>query len=336
MNPRFANNPRWFWETVALYENGEFVDPRSLDYVVRGAFPTLQQLNVDPNGGTQIYQLGYVLGEFIVVAVGPRGLPAADRDQRRSAGRARRLRRRIRSGVAIVRAPAVSFREGCAVLVAEDDQVIADFVAQGLREAGYAVDVATTGTEALRKALEGGYDAAVMDVMLPELDGLSVIEQLRAKKQQMPVLILSARHTVDDRVKGLQAGGDDYLTKPFAFAELLARLQALLRRSGGASEPTRLTVGELTLDLLSRRVERGGKPLDLRPREFALLEYLMRHPGRVLSKTMILSHVWGYSFDPGTNVVDVLVSRLRDKVDEGFDTKLIHTVRGAGYVLKVD
>jgi two-component system OmpR family response regulator len=221
------------------------------------------------------------------------------------------------------------------VLVAEDDQVIADFVSQGLREAGYAVDVAATGPDALKKALNGGYDAAVMDVMLPELDGLSVIEQLRAKKQQMPVLILSARHTVDDRVKGLQAGGDDYLTKPFAFAELLARLQALLRRAGGAAEPTRLAVGDLTLDLLSRRVEREGKPLDLRPREFALLEYLMRHPGRVLSKTMILSHVWGYSFDPGTNVVDVLVSRLRDKVDEDFEKKLIHTVRGAGYVLKV-
>jgi two-component system, OmpR family, response regulator len=222
------------------------------------------------------------------------------------------------------------------VLVAEDDQVIADFVAQGLREAGYAVDVAATGKDALRRALEGGYDAAVIDVMLPELDGLSVIEQLRAKKQQMPVLILSARHTVDDRVKGLQAGGDDYLTKPFAFAELLARLQALLRRSAGAAEPTRLVAGELTLDLLSRRVERAGTALDLRPREFALLEYLMRHPGRVLSKTMILSHVWGYSFDPGTNVVDVLVSRLRDKVDEEFETKMIHTVRGAGYVLKVD
>jgi two-component system, OmpR family, response regulator len=220
------------------------------------------------------------------------------------------------------------------VLVAEDDQVIADFVSQGLREAGYAVDVAATGSDALRRAQEGGYDAAVMDVMLPELDGLSVIEQLRARKNQMPVLILSARHTVDDRVKGLQAGGDDYLTKPFAFAELLARLQALLRRAAGATEPTRLIVGDLTLDLLSRRVERAGQPLDLRPREFALLEYLMRHPGRVLSKTMILSHVWGYSFDPGTNVVDVLVSRLRDKVDEAFDTKVIHTVRGAGYVLK--
>jgi two-component system, OmpR family, response regulator len=221
------------------------------------------------------------------------------------------------------------------ILVAEDDQVIADFVSQGLREAGYAVDVAATGPDALKQALEGGYDAAVMDVMLPGLDGLSVIEQLRAKKQQTPVLILSARHTVDDRVKGLQAGGDDYLTKPFAFAELLARLQALLRRSAGTTEPTRLVVGDLSLDLLSRKVERGGRPIELRPREFSLLEYLMRHPGRVLSKTMILSHVWGYSFDPGTNVVDVLVSRLRDQVDEGFATKMIHTVRGAGYVLKV-
>ena len=221
------------------------------------------------------------------------------------------------------------------ILVAEDDEVIADFVSQGLREAGYAVDVAATGPEALKKALDGGYDAAVMDVMLPGLDGLSVIEQLRAKKQQTPVLILSARHSVDDRVKGLQAGGDDYLTKPFAFAELLARLQALLRRSAGTTEPTRLVVGDLTLDLLSRKVERGGRAIELRPREFALLEYLMRHPERVLSKTMILSHGWGYSFDPGTNVVDVLVSRLRDQVDEGFATKMIHTVRGAGYVLKV-
>jgi len=222
------------------------------------------------------------------------------------------------------------------VLVAEDDEVIADFVSQGLREAGYAVDVAGTGPDALRMALAGGYDAAVIDVMLPGLDGLSVIEQLRAKQQRTPVLILSARHTVDDRVKGLQAGGDDYLTKPFAFAELLARVQALLRRSAGTTEPTRLVVGELALDLLSRKVERAGKPIELRPREFALLEYLMRHPGRVLSKTMILSHVWGYSFDPGTNVVDVLVSRLRDQVDEGFPAKMIHTVRGAGYVLKVD
>lgn len=222
------------------------------------------------------------------------------------------------------------------LLVAEDDSVIADFVAQGLREASYAVDVASTGPEGLRMALEGTYDAAVIDVMLPGLDGLSLIEQLRAKRVQTPVLILSARHSVDDRVKGLHAGGDDYLTKPFAFAELLARLQALLRRSSGAVEPTRLVAGDITLDLLSREVERAGKPLDLRPREFALLDYFMRHPGRVLSKTMILSHVWGYSFNPGTNVVDVLVSRLRDKVDREFDTKRIHTVRGAGYVLKLD
>ncbi len=222
------------------------------------------------------------------------------------------------------------------ILVAEDDTVIADFVAQGLREAGFVVDVAATGTDGLRQALGGGYDAAVIDVMLPGMDGLALIEALRTKKVQTPVLILSARHTVDDRVKGLQAGGDDYLTKPFAFAELLARVQALLRRAGGTPEPTRLTLGDLSLDLLSRKVQRDGQALDLRPREFALLEYLLRHPGRVLSKTMILSHVWGYSFDPGTNVVDVLVSRLRDKVDEGFASKMIHTVRGAGYVLKLD
>jgi len=221
------------------------------------------------------------------------------------------------------------------ILVAEDDSVIADFVAQGLREAGFVADVAATGPEGLRKAIGGGYDAAVIDVMLPGMDGLALIEALRAKKVQTPVLILSARHTVDDRVKGLQAGGDDYLTKPFAFAELLARVQALLRRSGGTPEPTRLVVADLSLDLLSRQVERAGLELDLRPREFALLEYLMRHPGRVLSKTMILSQVWGYSFDPGTNVVDVLVSRLRDKVDDGFTPKMIHTVRGAGYVLKL-
>jgi two-component system, OmpR family, response regulator len=222
------------------------------------------------------------------------------------------------------------------VLVCEDDRVIADFVAQGLREASYAVDVAATGTEGLRLALANAYDVAVVDVMLPGLDGLALIERLRAARVQTPVLILSARRSVDDRVKGLQAGGDDYLTKPFAFAELLARVQALIRRSSGTAEPTRLVAGELTMDLLSRRVERSGQVIDLRPREFALLEYLMRHPGRVLSKTMILSHVWGYSFDPGTNVVDVLVSRLRDKVDRGFDRKLIQTVRGAGYVLKVD
>ena len=222
------------------------------------------------------------------------------------------------------------------VLVCEDDKVIADFVAGGLREAGFAVDVAATGTEGLRLALEASYDAAVVDVMLPGLDGLALIEKVRAARVQTPVLILSARRSVDDRVKGLQAGGDDYLTKPFAFAELLARVQALIRRASGTAEPTRLVAGELTMDLLSRRVERSNTGIELRPREFALLEYLMRHPGRVMSKTMILSHVWGYSFDPGTNVVDVLVSRLRERVDRGFDRKLIRTVRGAGYVLELD
>ena len=220
------------------------------------------------------------------------------------------------------------------VLVCEDDRVIADFVAQGLREAGFAVDVAATGTDGLRLAMENAFDVAVVDVMLPGLDGLALIEKLRAARVQTPVLILSAKRSVDDRVKGLQAGGDDYLTKPFAFAELLARVQALIRRASGTAEPTRLVAGELTMDLLSRRVERAEQHIDLRPREFALLEYLMRHPGRVLSKTMILSHVWGYNFDPGTNVVDVLVSRLRDKIDRDFEPKLLHTVRGVGYVLK--
>jgi DNA-binding response OmpR family regulator len=161
-----------------------------------------------------------------------------------------------------------------------------------------------------------------------------LIDALRARGVRLPVLILSAKRSVDDRVRGLQAGGDDYLTKPFAFAELLARVQALIRRSTGAAEPTRLAVGDLTLDLLTRKVHRGGTPVELRPREFALLEYLMRNAGKVLSKTMILSHVWGYNFDPSTNVVDVLVSRLRDRIDRPFATRLLHTVRGVGYVLR--
>jgi DNA-binding response OmpR family regulator len=221
-------------------------------------------------------------------------------------------------------------------LLVEDDPVIADFVAGGLREAGFAVDIAADGERGLSLALAGGFDVAVVDVMLPKLDGIGLIEALRRRGQSTPVLILSARRSVDDRVRGLQAGGDDYLIKPFAFAELLARVQALVRRAGGTSEPTRLTAGGLVMDLLSRQVTRDGKVLDLRPREFALLEYLMRNPGRVLSKAMILSRVWGYSFDPGTNVVDVLVSRLREKVDREFERKVIQTVRGAGYVLRVD
>jgi two-component system OmpR family response regulator len=218
-------------------------------------------------------------------------------------------------------------------LIIEDDRAIADFVTRGLREAGFAVDVASDGEEGLAAALEQDPDVAIVDLMLPKRDGLSVIEELRKRGRSMPVLILSARRSVDDRVRGLQAGGDDYLTKPFAFAELLARVQALVRRATRAPEPTSLTLGDLTLDLLTRKVTRGGISLDLRPREFALLEYLLRNQGRVVSKTMILSHVWEYTFDPQTNIVDVLVSRLRDKIDRPFEKKLLQTVRGVGYVL---
>jgi two-component system OmpR family response regulator len=218
--------------------------------------------------------------------------------------------------------------------VVEDDPTIAEFVEKGLREAGFAVDVASDGQTGLEQALSGAYDAAIVDVMLPKMDGLALIDTLRARGTRTPVLILSAKRTVDDRVRGLQAGGDDYLTKPFAFAELLARVQALIRRATGAAEPTRLTLADLSLDLLSRKVQRGTETVELRPREFALLEYLLRNAGRVVSKTSILSHVWGYNFDPNTNVVDVLVSRLRDRIDRPFPVKLLHTVRGVGYVLR--
>jgi len=220
------------------------------------------------------------------------------------------------------------------LLIVEDDATIADFVKTGLVEAGFAVDVASEGSQGLELATRGGYDAAIVDVMLPQIDGLTLIDRMRARGVRTPVLILSARRTVDDRVRGLQAGGDDYLTKPFAFAQLLARVQALIRRATGTTEPTRLVVGDLSLDLLTRGAERGGRVLDLRPREFALLEYLMRNPGRVLTKTMILSHVWGYNFNPGTNVVDVLVSRLREKIEREDEPKILHTVRGVGYVLE--
>jgi two-component system, OmpR family, response regulator len=221
-------------------------------------------------------------------------------------------------------------------LLVEDDQTIADFVARGLREAGFSVDRASDGDEGLQMATTRSPDVAIIDVMLPKLDGLSLIKELRRRKITTPVLILSARHTVDDRVTGLEAGGDDYLIKPFAFTELLARVQALIRRATAAPASTRLTVGDLTLDLHTRRAARAGREIDpLRPRELALLEYLMRNAGRVVSKTMILSHVWDYSFDPRTNVVDVLVHRLREKIDRDFDYKMIQTVRGMGYVLKV-
>lgn len=220
-------------------------------------------------------------------------------------------------------------------LLVEDDRTIAAFVAKGLKEAGFTVDHAADGITGLGLARQGPHDVAIVDIMLPSLDGLSLIESMRREGVRTPVLILSARQSVDDRVRGLTIGGDDYLTKPFAFPELLARVHALIRRATGAPRLTELTVGELTLDLVSRRAMRAGREIELRPREFALLEYLMRNAGRVVSKTMILSHVWDYSFDPQTNVVDVLVFRLREKIDKGFPTKLIQTVRGAGYVLKV-
>ena len=222
-------------------------------------------------------------------------------------------------------------------LLIEDDLTIAQFVARGLKEAGFAVDHAADGQSGLHLASSAAYDVAVIDVMLPQRDGLSVVKEMRQRKLTTPVLILSARHTVDDRVTGLEAGADDYLVKPFAFTELLARVQALIRRATGAPASTHLSVGDLTLDLRSRRATRAGQEIEpLRPREFALLEFLMRNAGRVVSKTMILSHVWDYSFDPRTNVVDVLVHRLREKIDKGFRQKLIHTVRGIGYVLKVE
>ena len=221
-------------------------------------------------------------------------------------------------------------------LLVEDDRTIADFVARGLREAGYVVDHAVDGSTGLTMARDGSYDVAIVDLMLPGLDGISLIQSLRREDIRTPVLILSARQSVNDRVTGLETGGDDYLVKPFAFPELLARVQALIRRATAAPASNRLTVADLSLDLLTRKATRGGRELEpLRPREFALLEYLMRNAGRVVSKTMILSHVWDYSFDPRTNVVDVLVFRLREKVDKGFDTKLIQTVRGIGYVLQV-
>ena len=219
-------------------------------------------------------------------------------------------------------------------LIVEDDRAIAEFVARGLGEAGFAVDQAADGETALELALSEPYDVAIIDLMLPQRDGLSVIDELRRRGRTTPVLILSARRSVDDRVHGLQSGGDDYLTKPFAFAELLARVQALVRRATRAPEPTTLTLGDLTLDLLTRKVTRADAPIELRPREFALLEYLMRNSGKVVSKTMILSHVWDYTFDPQTNIVDVLVSRLREKIDRPFDRKLLRTVRGVGYVLE--
>ena len=221
------------------------------------------------------------------------------------------------------------------ILVVEDDKKIAALVVKGMEQAGFAVDHAEDGEDALHLALSEPYDAAILDVMLPKLDGLTIIERMRQKKILTPVIVLSAKRSVDDRVRGLQTGGDDYLVKPFSFSELLARVHALIRRASHETEPTRLLIGELSLDLLTREVARAGKKIELQPREFSLLEYLMRNSGRVVSKTMIIEHVWGYNFDPQTNVVDVLVSRLRNKVDRDFENKMIHTHRGVGYALKL-
>lgn len=220
------------------------------------------------------------------------------------------------------------------VLLVEDDKKTAAFISKGLRQAGFAVDHAGNGEDGLHLALTESYDAAVIDIMLPKGDGLSLIEELRRKKVDTPLLILSAKRSVDDRIRGLQSGGDDYLTKPFSFAELLARVRALVRRASSAPEPTCLRAGELSLDLLRREVVRGETTLDLQPREFALLEYLMRHAGEVVSKTMILEHIWDYNFEPQTNVVDVLVCRLRKKIETNPNQKLVQTIRGVGYVLK--
>ena len=220
------------------------------------------------------------------------------------------------------------------ILVVEDDKKIASFVKKGLEAAGFAVDHAPDGEEGLHLALTEAYDAAIIDLMLPKLDGLTLIDSIRKNKINTPIIILSAKGSVDDRVRGLQTGSDDYLTKPFAFSELLARVQALIRRATETSEPTTLSLADLSMDLLTREVFRSEKKIELQPREFSLLEYLMRNAGKVVSKTMIMEHVWDYHFDPQTNVVEARVSRLRDKIDKDFGTKLIHTVRGVGYVLK--
>jgi len=220
------------------------------------------------------------------------------------------------------------------ILLVEDDWKIASFILKGLKEVGFAVDHAADGVGGLHLALNEPYDAAIIDIMLPKLDGLSLIETLRRQQVNTPVIILSAKGTVDDRIKGFQTGGDDYLTKPFSFPELLVRVRSLIRRASGATASTSLAVADLTMDLLSREVKRAGKKIELQPREFSLLEYLMRNWDTVVSKTMILEHVWNYDFDPQTNVIEAHICKLRDKIDKGFEVKLIHTIRGVGYVLK--
>ena len=220
------------------------------------------------------------------------------------------------------------------LLVIEDDRETAQFLLKALKESGHAADTAADGDTGLGMAREGGYDVLIVDRMLPKREGLNVIETLRTEGVRTPALILSALGSVDDRVKGLRAGGDDYLTKPYAFSELLARVEALGRRTEPETQTTRYIVGDLVLDRLSHKVTRGGEVVPLQPREFRLLEYLMRHTGQVITRTMLLEHVWDYHFDPQTNVIDVHISRLRSKIDKGFPKPLLHTVRGAGYVVR--
>jgi len=220
------------------------------------------------------------------------------------------------------------------VLLIEDDTKIASFIIKGLKAEGFAVDHAVDGDTGLHLAMTEPYDVAVIDIMLPRRDGFDIVASLRQAKRALPVIILSARGATEDKVKGLQLGSDDYLTKPFAFSELLARIQALLRRNRGASEPTRLEAGDLSMNLITREVVRQGRRIELQPLEFSLLEYLMRNAGKVVSKTMIMEHVWDYHFDPQTNVVESRIYHLREKIDKDFDTKLIQTVRGVGYVLQ--
>lgn len=220
------------------------------------------------------------------------------------------------------------------ILIVEDDIGTASFVSKGLKQSGFVVEHAIDGEDGLHRALTESFDTIVVDIMLPRLDGLRLIEELRRSRNTTPVIILSARRSVDDRIRGLQAGGDDYLVKPFAFSELLARIQALIRRAGSVAEPTTLHVGDLHIELLKHKVFRGDAEIDLQPREFALLEYLARNAGMVVSKTMIMEHVWDFNFDPQTNVVEARICRLRDKIDRPFDRKLVHTIRGVGYVLE--
>ena len=221
------------------------------------------------------------------------------------------------------------------VLVIEDDRETAQFLQKALRESGHVADIAYDGEDGLAAAQTGSYDILIVDRMLPRLDGLSLVRTLRGEGHRTPVLILSALGEVDDRVKGLRAGGDDYLTKPYAFSELLARIEALMRRGDPQEAQTRYVVGDLVLDRLSHRVTRGGEQISLQPREFRLLEYLMRHADQVVTRTMLLEHVWDYHFDPQTNVIDVHISRLRSKIDKNFREPLLHTIRGAGYMIRV-